>query len=86
LEAELSISYKTVREAEAVAEAISPDNLRVPSGLFIKTMRQGSRVVTQIVCNVKLETFISTVNDLLSAVSIAERTLSAVETRWKQRV
>jgi hypothetical protein len=86
LEAELSISYKTVREAEAVAEAISPDNLRVPSGLFIKTMRQGSRVVTQIVCNVKLETFISTVNDLLSAVSVAERALSAVETRWKRRL
>ena len=81
MEAEISISYKTVREAEAVAKAVSPDNLRVPSGLLIKTKRRGRRVMTQIVCEVKFETFMATIDDLLSAVSVAERTISAVKNR-----
>jgi hypothetical protein len=81
LEAEISISYKTVQEAEAVARAVSPDNLVVPSGLFVKTMRRGSRVMTKIACEGKLETFMATVDDLLSAVSVAERTLSALKNR-----
>lgn len=81
MEAEISISYRTIREAEAVSEAVSPDNLRVPAGLFIKTVRRGRSVMTQIMCESKLETFMATVDDLLCAVSVAERTLLAVKNR-----
>jgi hypothetical protein len=68
-----------MREAEAVARAVSPDNVKVPSGLFIKTTRLGKKVFTKIECETKLQTFMATVDDLLSAVSVAERTLSAVK-------
>jgi len=78
LDAKISLSYKTIREADAVAKAVSPDNTRVPPGLFIKTTRRGRRVLTQIVCETKFETFMATIDDLLSAVSVAEKTLSAV--------
>jgi len=81
LEAEISLSYKAVREAEAVARAVSPDNVRVPHGLFIKTTRRGRRVLTRIACETGLRTFMATIDDLLSAVSVAERVLSAVEGR-----
>lgn len=79
LEAKITLSYKTLREAEAVANAVSPDNVRVPEGLSVKTMRQGKTVLTNIKCESRLQTFVATIDDLLSAVSVAERTLSAVK-------
>jgi len=81
VEAEISLSYESVREAEAVAEAVAPDNVRVPQGLFIKTVRRRRRVLTLIRCETRLQTFIATVDDLLSAVSVAERALSLVRVR-----
>jgi len=79
LEARIVLSYKTIREAEAVAKAVSPDNVKVPQGLFIKTIRRAEKVFTAIECETRLQTFMATIDDLLSAVSVAERTLSAVK-------
>ena len=79
LEAKIVLSYKKLREAEAVANAVSPDNVKVPEGLSVKTMRQGKRVLTNIECKSRLQTFVATIDDLLSAVSVAERTLLAVK-------
>jgi len=81
VDAEISLSYKTVSEAEAVAKAVSPDNVKVPRGLFIRTTRHGTRVSTRIRCRTKLLTFIATVDDLMTAVSIAERSISAAKRR-----
>ena len=81
LQAEISLSYKTIKEAEAVAQAVSPDNVKVPPGLAIKTTKQGKKVLTQIICETRLETFMATIDDLLSAVSVAERAVSAVRSR-----
>jgi len=78
LEAKIVLSYKTIREAEAVAKAVSPDNVKVPHGLFIKTTRRANRVFTQIECGTRLQTFMATIDDLLSAVSVAERAVWAV--------
>jgi hypothetical protein len=76
LEAEIKLSYNDVKEAKAVTDAVSPDNIDVPLGLFVKTERRGSNVFTQISCQTKLKTFLSTIDDLLSCVSIAERSFS----------
>ncbi|PMB74281.1 KEOPS complex subunit [Candidatus Bathyarchaeota archaeon] len=75
MEAEIIISYDNVESAKAVAEAVSPDNFKVPPGLSIKTEREGSNVVTRVKCGRKLQTCIATVDDLLFAVSLAEKTL-----------
>ena len=40
MEAEITIEYEDVNDAEAVAKAISPDNLKTPSGLIVKTERK----------------------------------------------
>lgn len=79
MEANISISYKKIRDAKAIAKAVAPDNVKVPSGLLIKTTMRGVKVSTKITCQTRLETFISTIDDLLSAVSIAEKSLSAVK-------
>lgn len=73
LEARIRLSYKNEREAEAVVKAVSPDNVEVPQGLFIKTTRRGSEVFTIVKCETKIETFVATIDDLLSCVSIAEK-------------
>ncbi len=79
MEAEIKLSYKNEREAEAVAKAVSPDNVEVPLGLFVKTVRRGSKVFTTVECQTKLQTFIATLDDLLSCVSVAEKAFSVAK-------
>jgi hypothetical protein len=79
LEAEIRLSYETEREAEAVAKAVSPDNVEVPSGLYIKTVRIGSDVLTRIECQTRLQTLIATVDDLLACVSVAEKSFTVAK-------
>jgi tRNA threonylcarbamoyladenosine modification (KEOPS) complex Pcc1 subunit len=79
LEAKIVLKYKTPREAEAVAKAVSPDNRKAPQGLRVETTRRENKVVNKIQCENKLQTFMATIDDLLSAVSVAERTLLAAK-------
>jgi hypothetical protein len=80
LEAEIALEYDDARLAEAVAKAVSPENLKTPKGLSIKTAWQAKRVVTHIKYRGKLATFIATVDDLLFSASTAEK---AVQTARK---
>jgi len=78
LKAEITLTYEAVIEAEAVASAVSPDNVKVPPGLFVKTTRRRNKVLTEIECETRLQTFIATIDDLLACVSVAEKAFSAV--------
>lgn len=75
MEAEITIFYEDERKAQAVAEAVSPDNFKVPAGLYVKTEKKDSSVWTYVKCSRGLQTFIATIDDLLFAVSTAEKTL-----------
>lgn len=79
LKAELSLAYDDPKEAEAIAQAISPDNLEVPTGLRVKTARRGRSVFTSVSCEKSLETFIATLDDLLACASVAEKALGSVK-------
>jgi len=79
LEAEIRLSYENEREAEAVAKAVSPDNVEVPSGLYVKTVRNGSEVHTKVECQTRLATLIATVDDLLACVSVAEKSFTVAK-------
>jgi hypothetical protein len=79
LDAEIRLSYKNAKEAEAVAKAVAPDNRNVPVGLTVKTFRKGNSVVTNIVCETKLQTFIATIDDLLESVSVAENAFAGAK-------
>ena len=79
MEAKISLNYQNEREAQAVAQAVSPDNIEVPSGLHIKTVRNGSEVLTTILCQTRLQTLIATLDDLLACVSVAEKTFNVAK-------
>ena len=81
LEATITLEYGDAEIADAVANAVSPDNFKTPIGLFIETTSKGRCVLTEIESDGKLSTFIATIDDLLFCVSTAEKTLRAVTKR-----
>ncbi len=80
MEATVTLEYPNEKTAEAIAKAVSPDNLKTPPGLLINTKRESNKVVTQIACDGKLATFTATIDDLLFCASTAEKTLKAITT------
>jgi hypothetical protein len=85
LEATITLEYGDAKTADAIANAVSPDNFKTPTGLFIETVRKGSHVLTEVKSEGKLATFIATIDDLLFCVSTAEKTLRIVtKARFKQ--
>ena len=79
MEAEICLSYKNEREARAVAQAVSPDNMEVPAGLSVVTVQNGSEVHTTIQCEKRLQTLIATIDDLLACISVAEKTFKVAK-------
>lgn len=77
LEAKIALEYNDSKTAEAIADAVSPDNYKTPTGLTIKTVRKKNCVFTEVKTERKLSTFIATIDDLLFCVSTAEKTLCA---------
>jgi hypothetical protein len=78
LEATITLEYADQKTAEAIAKALSPDNLKTPVGLQVKTARCENAVITEIQCEGKLATFTATIDDLLSSASTAEKTIRAI--------
>lgn len=81
LEAKLSFTYETRREARAVAEAVSPDNTETPPGLTVSTAINNCQLLALVQCNKGLGTFLATLDDLLACISMAERAFQAVQAR-----
>lgn len=78
MEATIKLEYGDAKTADAIANAVSPDNFKTPTGLSIKTTRNGSCVLTEVKAEGKLGTFIATIDDLLFCVSTAEKTLRTI--------
>lgn len=72
------LEYDDGKTAEAIARAISPDNLKTPPGLTVRTTIEGKAVITSIEANTTLATFIATIDDLLCSVRTAEKTLRSL--------
>lgn len=78
MEATITLEYDDEKTAEAVAKAVAPDNLKTPVGLTVKTSREGNCVVSEVKADGKMATFIATIDDLLSCISTAEKTVRIV--------
>jgi Transcription factor Pcc1 len=85
LEARIILEYENKRTAQAIANAVSPDNFKTPQGLIIKTLRKASKVLTEIQAQTRMTTFIATIDDLLSSASTAEKALQVLEKNTKER-
>jgi len=80
VEARITLLYRDQREAKAVSEAVSPDNAKTPENLSVETSAVDRSVVTSITYDGdNLMTFLSTIDDLLSCVSVAEKSFLAVQ-------
>jgi phosphoserine phosphatase len=79
IKADLSLVYKKRKEAKSIVESISPDNIKVPFGLTVKARREGKKIVVKIICIKGVETFLSTINDLLSCIQVAESVLKVIK-------
>jgi hypothetical protein len=79
LEATVTLEYSDQKTAEAVADAVSPDNFKAPVDLKVSTVRRENKVVTVISCEGKLATFTATIDDLLFSASTAEKTLFTIK-------
>ncbi len=79
MEATITLEYEDGRVAEAVANAVSPDNHKTPAGLIVKTIRRRNLVVTDVAAEGKMATFIATIDDLLFSVSVAEKAVRTVQ-------
>ncbi|PIU12323.1 MAG: hypothetical protein COT21_03700 [Hadesarchaea archaeon CG08_land_8_20_14_0_20_51_8] len=75
MHANVKCVYDQESFALAVASALRPDNFQAPSGIQITTARRGKQVVTNIAMDGKIETFLATLDDLLSCTSTAESML-----------
>ena len=79
MEARITLVYKEAREAKAVSEAISPDNLKTPRSLSVETYAENKTVITLIKYDGdNMGTFTSTIDDVLSCVGVAEKAFSAI--------
>jgi hypothetical protein len=85
VEAEIVIEYDNARIADAIADAVSPDNSGTPAGLSVKTRSERKKVVTRISCRQGFSTFVATIDDLLFSVATAENTLRAT-TKLREQV
>ncbi len=74
----MEIKCPSRRYAEAIAEGISPDNRNTPAGLRVKTVAIGPSVTTHIECKGRYETFLATLDDVLTCIQTAQRSLEAV--------
>ncbi len=81
MQATITLEYGNAKIAEAVANAVSPDNFKTPVGLTVKTSLRENAVVTEVSAEGKMATFIATIDDLLSSVTVAEKTLRAIQGR-----
>jgi hypothetical protein len=79
LQATITLEYPNQKTAQAVAKAISPDNLKTPPGLQIQTTKENNKVLTEITYEGKLSTFTATIDDLLFCASTAEKALKTIE-------
>ena len=81
MEATITLEYHDTKTANAIANAISPDNFKTPPGLAVRTVRKNNTVLTEIKANERLATFIATIDDLLFSASTAEKALHIIKTR-----
>jgi hypothetical protein len=78
LEAIVTLEFADRKTAQAVANAVAPDNFKTPIGLKVKTLLEDKKVVTMIQCEAKIATFTATIDDLLFSASTAEKTIKTI--------
>lgn len=75
MRAKIVCAYESDSISRAIAAALSPDNIQVPKGIRVITLARGRQVITEMKMDGRIETLLSTLEDLLSCTSTAESVL-----------
>lgn len=84
MKAKIRVSFLNSREAEAVSRALQPDDAETPSYLKVSSVSKGRYIESDIICQGRLETLISTIDDILNNIVMVKKTLSATRTSMKR--
>ena len=77
-ELELEISNSDRKLIKAIYEALNPDNIEFPEGLRISLEKSEEKLIVKIESNRKIETLISTVDEILENIQSLVDTLKGV--------
>lgn len=75
MKAKIVCTYESGSTSKAIAAALRPDNIQVPRGIRVVTLARGGQVITEVEMDGRIETFLATLEDLLSCTSTAESVL-----------
>ena len=78
VESKLTIRHSDVEIANAVLEAIGPDNCQAPEGIEIRVTLMGSVLNLEVLCAKGIGSLITTLDDLLACISAAEKAISGL--------
>jgi tRNA threonylcarbamoyladenosine modification (KEOPS) complex Pcc1 subunit len=74
----IEIEYSDDRTARAIQKAITPDNIGAPDGMHIMAYVQENKLKIEITSDRSIGSLVSTLDDLLSCVQAAEKTLEKI--------
>lgn len=74
----IQIKYKDSETARAIQKSITPDNLGAPDGMHIIASVNGNSLEIEIVSDRSIGSLVATLDDLLSCIQAAEKTLEKV--------
>lgn len=77
-EVTISVFYGNEDIANAISQAVTPDNLEFSSGINIESEIIGCEIRFVISCSKGLSSLITTIDDLLSCIQSAERAISVI--------
>ena len=75
MRARVVCAYEGEGIPKAIADALHPDNLRVPKGIRVITKARGKRVISEVELEGRIESLLATLDDLLACTSTAESVL-----------
>ena len=80
-ETTLHFEFKDEKTAQSVNNALLPDNVKIPSGMKIAQIRNGSSLEINIMADdsVSFETLISTIDEFVSHVSAVTQTIDRLD-------
>ena len=75
----IKIDVNSSLEAKAIVDSVKSDDMTAPKGLTVKTETKKNKEVTSIIeCEKNFETFLATIDDLLSSIQVAQKSLKVI--------
>ena len=72
----IEIKFQKKSEMNAIMKALIADNVNFPKGLSMGLFSKGNTLFFEFFCNVKTETLINTIDEVLNHISVAKKVIT----------